>query len=150
MVTCNICKHAYSPSDEQRAFVDASRGKGMRFVMLKCPNCGSHSSVSIVEEPPEPEVTYRCPVAGCAGWVSEVDEEGKKFWGCGECGSIWKSLASLEMEIAAIVSKFAYRKKSYRKKGGHWAPGDLSKEVSDYEERVASEPTDTADKFERD
>jgi uncharacterized Zn finger protein len=108
-VTCNLCKHRYRPSDEQHAFIDKSRDKGMKFVMLKCPKCGSHSSVSIVEESPTPELTYRCPVAGCAGWVSEVSEEEKKLWGCGECGSIWKSLVSLEKEITAIVAKFAYR-----------------------------------------
>jgi uncharacterized Zn finger protein len=148
-VNCNICKHVFRPSDEQNAFIDRSRGKGMKFVMLKCPNCGSHSSVSIVEEPPEPEVTYRCPVAGCWGWVSEVDDGGDKFWGCGECGSIWRSLASLEKEITAIVARFPYRRKSYRKKGAHWAPGELTKEVSDYEDRVASEPPDSSDEFER-
>jgi len=149
-LTCNICKRAYAPIAEQNAFMHASRGKGMKFVMLKCPHCGSHSSVSIAEETPEPKPTYRCPVAGCAGWVSQVEDERMGFWGCGECGAIWKSLAGLAREITAIVAKFTYRKQSYRKRGRHWMPGDLAKEVGGYEERVAAEPPDASDRFERD
>jgi hypothetical protein len=149
-ITCKICKHNYVPKKQQAKFMAESREKGMKFVMLSCLRCGSGCSVQLVPDAPEHEPPYRCPVAGCYGWVSHVQETPRKsFWGCGECGSIWKTLAALEKEITAIVAKYAYRKKSYRKKAGNWLPADPTKEPSDYDERVLSEAADESESFER-
>ena len=70
--------------------------------------------------------TYRCPAAGCVGWVDSVDsdEEGGSFWGCGECGSIWYKKAKLLKEIGTIIKRFSYRKKCYRKSKREWLPAD--------------------------
>jgi hypothetical protein len=71
------------------------------------------------------------------------------FWGCGECGSMWYDKANLLKEIEAIVNRFKYRKKCYRKVKGEWQPADMEKIPDDYEERVENEPEDDATDYVR-
>jgi hypothetical protein len=115
----------------------------MHFIMLECPNCGLSSGYDPIAggEPEEEEPGLCCPVSGCTGTVSYVEDlEERPFWGCGECGSIWYEEKNLQAEISAIVEKYPYRRKCYVKRGGKWAPADLSKIPDDYNERVEREP----------
>lgn len=95
--------------------------------------------------------TYRCPVSACAGWVSLVadDEEEGPFWGCGECGSIWRERVNLLAEIDAMVARFPYRAGCYRRADGGWLPADPASIPAEYERRVQEEPADEAEDYAR-
>jgi hypothetical protein len=151
-----MCERHFQPDAKQTALIAKSRAKGMAFVVLDCPHCRCGAFVMLKEPASESvEANYRCPVAGCSGWVCfvEGDKKAKKkekpFWGCGECGSFWIKLENLRKEIEAIVKKYPYRKKSYRKLKGEWHPADPGKEREDYDELVEAEPMDEAKSFKR-
>ena len=40
------CHEAFTPSAKQAKFIAESAAKGMAFIMLECPACGSHSPVN--------------------------------------------------------------------------------------------------------
>jgi Zn-finger nucleic acid-binding protein len=80
--------------------------------------------------------SLRCPVETCTGFVCEVDD----FWGCGECGNVWKDRKSLDQAITQIVKKRAYRAGCYRRRGAEgWAAVSAENEPKDYEALVQRE-----------
>jgi len=112
----------------------------MNFVMIGCPVCDyplpfnpQHPRGTMEEPDKEPQL--RCPVDACSGWVCKVED----FWGCGECGEVWRDRKSLNRAISATVKKHPYRAGCYVKKGSGWTPADQAQERSDYEELVESE-----------
>jgi len=161
-VTCENCGKKFLPNKKQLKFLEQSQGKGMRFAMIDCLHCGQMFSVDPVAwkmslpttaEADMGETTLRCPVSGCTGWVSFIEDESepssRPFWGCGESGSIWYERKSLNKEISAIIKKFAYRKHCYVKVGKDWEPNGLGKEPKNYEEFVEKEPKDNLGSFVR-
>jgi hypothetical protein len=152
---CEVCHRSFALSGAQRKLVESAQKKGQAFIMVECSECGmatryvpEGSAVQPTKETPAP---YRCPVPHCAGWASYVEDkgEGRSFWGCGECGSVWFDKKNLFRDIDAITKRFPYRKKSYIKQGTEWLPADPSKEDPRYEDRVEQEPADTHQQFER-
>ena len=155
-IICSMCERGFKPNSKQARLIEESRAKGMAFVVIDCPHCTCGAFVMLKEPASQSaEPNYRCPVSGCAGWVCflEGDRKAKKkekpFWGCGECGSFWIKLGNLRKEIDAIVKKYPYRKKSYRKLKGEWLPADPAREPADYDERVEQEPMDEAKSYRR-
>ena len=71
------------------------------------------------------------------------------FWGCGECGGIWRKKKNLYAEILAIVKKYPYRQVCYKKSGKGWLPAGLDNEPDDYEDLVEQEDEDTSQEYER-
>ncbi|WP_152601976.1 hypothetical protein [Burkholderia paludis] len=148
-VKCNSCEKEFCPSSDlqkrMRKFINQGRG----LIMLECPAC--HADIAWKPESKRKDVPFRCPVSQCDGWVSYVDsfEEGN-FWGCGECGSIWRKKESLMAEISSIQEKYGYRKSCYQKIGDDWVPENQNNEVDRYDDLVQSEEPDMSDNFERD
>ena len=140
--TCDLCKREFALSDVDLARVEKGKAEGLHAKIVKCTHCGTSTVVQWAEKPSEPIPPLRCPVSGCDGYVVHVTNDGPAYWGCGHCGSQWRDVANLQNEITAIVTRFPYRKKSYRKKAGQWIAAGQEKEVSDYDERVANEPED--------
>lgn len=147
--TCDHCKRVFELDAEQTARVDNAKSKGRHAIIVKCPHCKLSTFVQWAEAAPK-QPMLRCPISACSGQVVQVKESGQEYWGCGECGSKWKQFDSLQQEITAIVKKFPYRKKSYRKSNNVWVAAGPESEVEDYEERVASEPDDPSDSYDRD
>ena len=148
-VKCDNCRREFMPSDEQSQLIERSKAKDMQFIFIECPRCGIGSAVILKKGQELPNVTptvVQSPDVQAGFPISQEEKRQKPFWGCGECGSIWRKLENLEREIEAIVAKFSYRRKSYRKKAGKWLPGELDKETRDYDERVENEPPDKSKK----
>lgn len=150
---CQSCHRPFVLSEGQASVVDAALKKGQIFIVIECPLCGMattyvpHEGASLVVEKEDPP--YRCPVSHCAGWVSFVEEDASGFWGCGECGSIWRKEKNLQSEITNIISRYKYRCGCYMKKSDRWIPAPFSDEDSDYENLVESEPVDKGRKLVR-
>jgi hypothetical protein len=77
----------------------------------------------------------RCPVQTCSGWVCEVDD----FFGCGECGNIWRSEKELANAIKQSIVIFPYRAAAYMLVGQTWKNNPSGSMASDYEEKVSTE-----------
>jgi hypothetical protein len=136
---CTNCKHQIVFTDEQNDSLEKKRQRGMPAAMIECPNCRFAVPIDLrkksTPEPSTNEISYRCPVARCTGWVSFVDP----FWGCGACGSVWHEKRNLFEEIVSIKKKYSYRSNSYKNDGTEWLPAPLSEEIPNYEELVEEE-----------
>ena len=129
----------------------------MTFLMIECQSCGQYFSINPIESKlqeikDEKTSPLRCPVSRCCGWVSHIgrDKSEKGFWGCGECGSVWRSRAALFNEIREITKKYPYRASSYVLTDNDITPASFGNESEDYEELVGSEDKDAASSFQRD
>ncbi len=147
-VTCTVCGRAFEVEGAAARRVARTVKDGDQALSLDCPFCKTISIV-LVEgaEPAGPSL--RCPVPGCACFVSFVEKRGRKaaFWGCGECASIWRDAKNLQREITAIVKRFPYRKSSYKKVGGAWVPG---RDPASLTAKIEREPREDPQEFERD
>jgi hypothetical protein len=88
--------------------------------------------------------TLACPVSKCDGSVffSEDGVQEGKYWACDSCDSSWFDTKNLVKEIAAIIKKFPYRKKLYRKTDDGYEPVDWEGDIMDYCDLVEKEPRD--------
>ena len=153
-VVCEECGKEFRPLETKHAeMVRRCAADGDKKLAIECPHCKDYSTlnpVAVVAGKGGAAVftpTYRCPVSRCSGWVDYVDNEDdeRPFWGCGECGSIWRKKAKLLKEIESIVKTFSYRRKCYRKSKGEWLPADPDKIPDEYDERGEDEPEDESE-----
>lgn len=147
--TCDFCKREYTLSDTDVTRVENGKAKGLHAIFVKCTQCTMTTVVQWAEKPVKETPPLRCPVSACDGHVVHVTNDGPAYWGCGHCGSQWYDVAKLQQEITAIVKRFPYRKKSYRKAKGQWIAAGEEAEVEDYEDRVAEEPEDDTTEYRR-
>lgn len=111
-ILCDVCKNKFELSLNQRDFINESIKKDMNFIMLQCNICMNSFPVnpkSLDSNIDSEENKLRCPVEGCYGLVSKIDD----FYGCGECGHVWKNKKILHLEILDIIRKYPYRAKVY-------------------------------------
>lgn len=111
-------------------------------VWIWCDASDPSREPSQASPPRQEEHPYRCPVSGCTGWVSHVRMKRRKpFWGCGECGAMWKHQDALFQGITAAIERYPYRARCYVKdRRGGFLPGDPERELKTYEARVEKEP----------
>ena len=149
IITCEFCHHDFEPQDPQKRLIErleSSENGGL--VMLECPNCFKDIEFRVGDKGNSNPYTYRCPVIGCTGWVSFITEQAdEKFWGCGECGSIWYKEENLYKYISESISKYQYRSSCYKKIENSFIPGEESEEASNYEDLVEREPKEFGDEF---
>jgi hypothetical protein len=136
------CKRQFTLSEAQETLFMSMQEKKQP-VALTCPLCGRTWLKTFAEsKETQSHPQYRCPVSHCSGWVDYIQpQRSKPFWGCGACGSRWFDVENLFKEIQAITVCHTYRKRCYtRTSSGKWLPVPLSKQPSDYEEKVEREP----------
>ena len=165
-IQCPDCGMPFSPTDEDWTLIQNLAKADASLAMIICTECWESvdcNPVAVVQggaftekaasgsersarpeipSPPgsEPSPTFRCPVLGCTGWVCEVEESPRKtFWGCGECGNVWRTRDKLEKAITKILKKRAYRETCYERSESGWLPADPDQEHPDYEELVEEE-----------
>ena len=144
-VECTNCERGFDATPSQSKLIERLTAAGAPLAMLECPHCGLFFGIAL-RPSREEETPYRCPMSGCAGWVSYVTLKRRRpFYGCGECGCLWKTEADVFAAISAVVKRYPYRRKSYVRKDGRWLPGDPKKEARSYEERTEREPKEFKD-----
>jgi hypothetical protein len=145
-VSCTRCEQVFEPVGAAVKKVARTVKAGDRALSLVCPSCKSISMVLVGDTQAEPSL--RCPVPACPGFVSFIEKSKKSgaFWGCGECGSIWRDEKNLQREITAIVKRFAYRTQSYKQAGGVWVPGRDSPSLT---AKIGREPREADREYER-
>lgn len=111
-ISCDVCENNFYLSLDQREFINESIEKDMNFIMLQCKLCMNSFPINpknISSSIDVEEKKLRCPVEGCYGLVSAVDD----FYGCGECGHVWRDKKLLYLEIMDIIKKYPYRARVY-------------------------------------
>ena len=86
--------------------------------------------------------TLACPVSKCDGSLFFDEDEKGKYWACDTCDSSWFDTKNLNKEIEAIIKKFPYRKKLYRKTADGYEPVDWDPDDFKYCDMVQKEPRD--------
>ena len=146
-IACVGCKKNFNPPENRLEQIKSVISLNKGLVILKCPYCDISNFWKPIKE--IESLTYRCPVSSCSGWVSVLDDGGREYLGCGECGSLWYEKKSFQKEVTEIQNLFPYRVSSYRRVKDKWFPADIKDEAKNYEDLVESEPKDSGENFVR-
>ena len=151
LIKCDSCKTDFRPTSDQLNFILSSREKRMTFIMLECENCG----MSFPFNPSAPgeldktsDSPIRTPISGSHGYVSYIDSENEKFYGCGETGAIWRKEENLFRDIELIIKKYPHRTSCYTQIENGWIPN--SNEPENMDDLIDHEEVEELKKFERD
>lgn len=108
-VRCPNCQKIFLATEEQEKLLTTGTENKQRLVMLECPECYkdpidpanllSHDAQRDEKNINDSEEPIECPICH-GGIVSYIDNGDEKFWGCGECGSIWLTKKSLNEAIS--------------------------------------------------
>jgi hypothetical protein len=139
---CSLCERKNQLTPKERAEAERDLPKGKDIILATCPVCEAGTVVQLL--PPEPknakknEQQYRCPISGCTGYAVYVTNfDPQPFWGCGECGSVWRQKDELFNDIDRIVKRFAHRRACYKPGNSErWVPGPRKAEPRNYDEMV--------------
>ena len=148
-ITCKQCASSFQATDEQQAFILASRRKGMRFIMLRCANCAHYTDFDPFEGGADgvgESISWRTPVSKINGYVSLVEDGANRFYGCGESGFIRRTREKFYQSIEAIIERYPHRKYCYQKVGGDWFPAE--REPSNMDDLIDTEEENDYDEFE--
>ncbi len=103
-IACPRCKANFDASPAQARLITSLKAKGAALAMVECTQCFFDFGLELTDQT-EPDKPIRCPVKACGGWVSCVTLKGRTpFYGCGECGTIWKQ-ANLLFDAVASTKK---------------------------------------------
>lgn len=146
MVTCTKCNNSFEPTPEQNSLIEQIASKGGGLVMLNCEVCMKlfpyNAPTENIQEDDVGETPFLCPVPHCGGWVSYIDDETPPFYGCGECGSVWKDKKSLDKDISRISKRYAYRTAAYKWVDRTWFPASYEELPDNLMEQIENEPFD--------
>ncbi len=95
-----------------------------------------------------PDLPIRTPLSGSHGYVSYMESEDEKFYGCGETGAIWRKEESLFRDIELIIKKYPHRTNCYTHTENGWIAN--SKEPEDMDNLIDQEEVEELTDFERD
>ncbi len=140
IIPCKLCKLSFEASDNQQKFILESREKKMNFIMLNCSNCKWHTDYNPTSELitfSDKEIHWRTPVSRISGYVSYIENDEEKFYGCGESGFIWLTKERFYKSIEEIIAKYPHRNDCYIKVNGEWFPNN--EEPDNMEELIETE-----------
>lgn len=144
-ITCLSCGESFDATQKQQQLITESTAKKMKLLMLPCGACGDTFPFHPGGKDRNSEIEirpYRCPTVACTGYVSRIGDITEFDYGCGECGTTWKSQSDLFFDIQQIAVKFSWRKLAYAFDDGNISPIAPADEPADYEAKVRGEWAD--------
>ena len=149
-VRCQECGQLFVAHEDEGESLEIFGKAGDTELFIECTVCNTYTAcnpsaiIAGVDDPvvkhSSAEVPLRCPIARCDGWVSYVEESStSSFWGCGECGNVWRTRSALERAISKIIKRYPYRSGSYIRGDGGWEAASSKEEVPNYSELVEQE-----------
>src|SRR5262249_27405715 len=126
--TCTNCKRKSEVTRKQASEIRSAKSKGALGLLMDCSKCGLSFYMDFEPAPKaKKEQIYHCPISGCTGYAVHVENSALyapgPFWGCGECGSVWREKDELFDSIDEIVKRFSWRKPVYvRGETERWVP----------------------------
>ena len=145
---CSECARTSRPTPDQAEAARHAVARSLSGVSIGCPDCRRFTLHRVETEPDDarpsraPGLSFRCPVAGCAGWLAYVERKGLEgaHHRCARCHSVWFSSESLQSEIAKIVELYPYRLAVYQRVDARFGPVSVMDMPDDYEGRIREEP----------
>lgn len=120
-IKCLKCQKIFDATVQQEQFINQSKSKNMSLIFIECSECHRNvpvnpSDLLLLQETPkiEKDSPIKCPI--CDGMVSfiENDTDGN-FYGCGECGSIWRKQENLMKDISEVKAGKTIEYKSFKR-----------------------------------
>lgn len=119
-IKCLKCQKIFDATTQQEQFINQSKSKNMSLIFIECSDCHRNVPVNpsdlLSQESPkiEKDSLIKCPI--CDGMVSfiENDTDGN-FYGCGECGSIWRKQENLMKDISEVKAGKTIEYKSFKR-----------------------------------
>lgn len=120
-VKCPKCQKIFETNTRQEQILNQAISKNMSLIMIKCPECrvnvpiNPKESLSIIPSKNENNTSiFECPI--CGGIVSFIENDADgSFYGCGECGSIWRKQENLMREISEVKKGKSLEYKSFER-----------------------------------
>ena len=132
-IKCTNCKKTIYLEKSTLEFIEKSKRNGREFIMLDCNNCGLGFSFNPQnKELPMSKPVWKCPISGCSGYVSYIDEnetpykDGKSFYGCGETGKMWYKKEDFYKDIEKTIQEYPYRRECYTYIDNEWIPNSCN------------------------
>lgn len=108
-IRCPGCLGNFKANHDQELFITEAIQKGQRLIMTDCPKCYKHIPVNPADllsmesqkdedQKSSQSVIINCPVCS-DGIVNYIDDGNEKFWGCGECGTVWVSEKDFQQSV---------------------------------------------------
>lgn len=92
-IKCPSCAAIFQANAQEQERINNAIAKGQKLLMMDCSVCYKSIPIKptdlLATQEKKEETTIKCPICK-DGLVSFVDDGVEKFWGCGECGSIWQ------------------------------------------------------------
>ena len=147
-LACTSCGRTIRPTPDQADAARASLATAMLELPVGCPECRRFTLHRVQRETEDarpsraPGLSFRCPVAGCAGFLAFVEKRGLEsaHHRCARCQSVWFSEDALQGEIAKIAELYPYRAAVYRREDSGFFATSVSETPADYEARIREEP----------
>jgi len=124
-ITCTNCKKEIFLDTKILNFISNAQKNNRDFIMLHCDKCGLDFGYNPKNENSDfkKELVWRCPISGCHGHVSFVEDfEDKPFYGCSETGTVWYEKEDFYKDIEKIIQKYPHRKNCYENRDNEWLP----------------------------
>ena len=111
-IRCPKCRKIFEANAQQESFVNQSSGKNMHLIFVECPCCYVDAPVNPMDllltkpsEDKQDEISIECPIC-VDGIVCYIEDEiDGSFYGCGECGNIWRKKEDLFKDIEKTKKK---------------------------------------------
>ena len=113
-IKCPNCFEIFVPNKKEEQKISNAIKKDQKFFITECIKCYQDIEINPcdllnINTPNEEKIIY-CPICNDEiGVVCYVKDETEEFYGCGECGNIWKSKSEIENLIKNGLKK--YKKK---------------------------------------
>jgi len=149
-VKCLNCNIEVTLSADQQEFVASAIKKRIKFIMLNCPHCGLGFGLNPLESDDlkNDEFNIRTPISGVHGYVSIIDDDDEKFYGCDETGAIWRHKTNLFRDIELIIKRYSHREFCYKHTIDGWTNNPM--EPDNIDELIDNETNEEIESFERD
>lgn len=146
MTTISCRGHTFRLDAKQATFLAHAEERKMPFVFFECPKCKRSVRRELAKRtiPDADRPLMRCPKPRCAGWIANIEDvplgRARRKWGCGACGSVWDSDASLFADVAITVARLPHRARVYVRAGDRFTGVAFAAEPKDYVPTVEEEP----------
>ena len=99
-VKCPNCLELFNPNEKDEILISEAIKRKQNFAMVECSKCYKDIPINpcdlllIINNKKNEEIIY-CPKCK-EGIITHIMNETENFFGCGECGNIWKDINEIK------------------------------------------------------
>jgi uncharacterized Zn finger protein len=98
-IKCPNCLKIFNPNEKDEKFILEAIKKNQKLAFIECQECYKDVPVNPlnlleIENKPEDKI-MDCPICK-DGIIVHIKNETEDFYGCGECGNVWKNITDIK------------------------------------------------------